>query len=103
MEASQGDRGQFARCDHRFHKTIALATDNKVIVKIYEAIEVFLVSQQLQIVYYADAIERGIRDHRAILDAIKAGDAQAAAEAMSSHMEHTYKAILENTQREDTL
>jgi len=72
-----------------------------VIVKIYEAIEVFLVSQQLKIVFYLDAIERGIKDHRAILSAIKAGDGELAAEAMNAHMESTYRAILENTGKEE--
>lgn len=101
MEASRQDREQFARYDHSFHKQIALATQNNVIVKIYEAIEVFLVSQQLQIVYYSDAIERGVNDHRAILEAIKARDKEQAAEAMSAHMERTYNAILENTRKEE--
>ncbi len=101
MEASSDDRERFARYDHRFHKQIALATQNSVIVKIYEAIEVFLVSQQLKIVFYLDAIERGIKDHRAILSAIKAGDGELAAEAMNAHMESTYRAILENTGKEE--
>lgn len=101
MEASREDREQFARHDHSFHKQIVLATQNNVIVKIYEAIEVFLVSQQLEIVAFADAIERGINDHRAILEAIKAGDEELAAEAMRTHMERTYKAILENRRKEE--
>lgn len=101
MEASQYDREKFARYDHGFHKQIALATQNNVIVKIFEAIEVFLVSQQLEIVSYTDAVERGITDHRAIMAAIRAGDPEQAAEAMNAHMERTYKAILENTRKEE--
>jgi len=101
MEESRYDREKFARYDHRFHKQIALATQNNVIVKIFEAIEVFLVSQQLEIVYYNDAIERGITDHRAIMAAIRAGDPAKAAEEMDAHMERTYKAILENTRKEE--
>ena len=70
-------------------------------MKIYEAIEVFLVSQQLQIVDYVDAIERGITDHRAILEAIVAGDQEQAAEAMRAHLERTYQAIMDNRRKED--
>lgn len=101
MERSREDRKQFAHYDHSFHKQIALATKNNVILKIYEAIEVFLVSQQLQIVDYVDAIERGITDHRAILEAIVAGDQEQAAEAMRAHLERTYQAIMDNRRKED--
>jgi GntR family transcriptional repressor for pyruvate dehydrogenase complex len=96
METSREDREQFARHDHNFHKQIALATHNNVIIKIYEAIEVFLVSQQLAIVDYADAIERGINDHRAVYHAIASGDQALAAEAMGAHMERTYNAIMQH-------
>jgi len=101
MEASADDRTQFAHYDHAFHKQIAHATDNKVIIKIYEAIEVFLVSQQLTIVNFVDAIERGLNDHRAILTAIAAGDGQKAAEAMRQHMIRTYQAIMANEGKEN--
>lgn len=100
MEASIDDRKQFAHYDHAFHKQIAIATNNNVIIKIYEAIEVLLVSQQLEIVDYADAIERGVNDHRAILDAILDSDEQRAADAMRKHMKHTYQAIMANRGKE---
>lgn len=101
MEELGEDRWQFAHFDHRFHKQIAVAAQNKVIAKIYEAIEVFLLSQQLRIVDYPDAIERGIHDHGQILCAIKAGDPELAAEAMRAHMERTYEAIVENLGNEE--
>ncbi|HKM42998.1 MAG TPA: FadR/GntR family transcriptional regulator [Limnochordia bacterium] len=100
MEASIDDRREFAHYDHAFHKQIAIATNNSVIIKIYEAIEVFLVSQQLEIVDYEDAIERGVNDHRAILSAIVSGDEQQAADAMRKHMKHTYQAIMANRGKE---
>lgn len=96
MEASGHDRRQFAQYDHAFHKQIAMATHNNVIIKIYEAIEVFLVSQQLQIVDYSDAIERGVNDHKAIFSAIASGDQRKAADVMQKHMLQTYQAIMEN-------
>lgn len=100
MEASVDDRKQFAHYDHAFHKQIAHATDNKVIIKIYEAIEVFLVSQQLTIVNFVDAIERGLNDHRAVLTAIADGDGQKATDAMRKHMIQTYQAIMANRRKE---
>lgn len=101
MEASRDDREQFAHHDHGFHKQIALATQNSIIVKIYEAVEVFLVSQQLRTVHYPDAIERGINDHRAILAAIQAGDGELAAEEMRAHMERTHNVIIKNMGAEE--
>jgi GntR family transcriptional repressor for pyruvate dehydrogenase complex len=98
MEASKDDRREFAKLDHRFHKQVAVATHNKVIIKIYEAIEVFLLSQQLEVVDYVDAIDRGVNDHQAIYAAIAGGDPEGAEEVMAKHMKRTYEAIMANRQ-----
>ncbi len=99
MVAAADDRKRFAKTDHTFHKQIALSTHNPVIIKIYEAVEVFFVSQQLQIVDYQGAVQRGISDHAEILEAIAAGDHLEAARAMRSHMKHTQRAIAESHER----
>ena len=99
MEASANDREKFAHYDHDFHKLIAIATHNNVILKIYEAIEVLLVSQQLEIVGYPGAMERGINGHKAVYAAIAGRDQQEAAAAMRKHMEQTYQAIMANMQK----
>ena len=93
MKESVHDRKRFAKKDHAFHKQVALAAHNPIIIKIYEAVEVFLVSQQLRIVDLADALERGVSDHQVILGAITNGDGPAAAEAMLNHIKHTQAAV----------
>ncbi len=96
MILHKGNPESFAKTDHAFHRQIALATKNKVIIKIFDAIDVFLVNQQLEIIKYEGAFERGIRDHQNILKAIVAKDEDDAIEAMHRHMDNTRKAIIES-------
>jgi GntR family transcriptional repressor for pyruvate dehydrogenase complex len=96
MVLHKGNPSSFAKADHEFHRQIALATKNKVIIKIFDAIDVFLVKQQLEIVEYEGAFERGIKDHQSILRAIAARDVGKATEAMQRHMDNTHKAIVES-------
>lgn len=95
MICSKDDLALFAQADHMFHRQIALCTKNRVIIKIFDAIDVLLVNQQLEIVTYEGARERGINDHKKILQAIISGDAQQASEIMRKHMDNTYNAIVQ--------
>ena len=96
MILHEGNAEEFAKTDHAFHRQIALTTKNEVIIKIFDAIDVFLVNQQLEIIKLEGAFERGIRDHQDILRAIVAKDESKAAEAMQRHMDNTHNAILES-------
>lgn len=88
------NKEQFAKTDHLFHKQIALATRNPIIIKMYQAIEDLLLGQQLRIIGLPDAIENGISEHRKIVEALKKRDAQAAGKSMQSHLENTMERIL---------
>jgi GntR family transcriptional repressor for pyruvate dehydrogenase complex len=91
---NEQDKEQFAKTDYLFHKQIALATRNPIIIKMYQAIEDLLLGQQLRIIGFPNAMVNGIAEHQKIFDAIKKKDVQEAGIAMSSHMKNTLKRIL---------
>ena len=96
MEASKDDRREFAKLDHRFHKQVAVATHNKVIIKIYEAIEVFL-SQQLEVVIMLTLLTVAstiIRQFMRPSPAVILREPR----RLGQHMKRTYEAIMANRQ-----
>lgn len=99
MVASSSNRELFAKTDHLFHKQIALATGNQIIIKMYQAIEDLLLGQQLRNIGLPDAIKSGIFEHQRIFDAIKERNAQVAGTAMQEHIKHTVERILTNLKK----
>lgn len=84
--------------DWHFHMRIAEATGNYVLVEIVEALrkrqfspifrrtEKHFSKRELKV--------QTVEDHRAVLNAIKAGDAEAAREAMKMHQSHVIKRFM---------
>ena len=96
MIAFNHDNEQFAKTDHLFHRQIALATRNQIIIKMYQAIEELLLGQQLRLIELPNAVEKGIVEHQKIFQAIKNRDTHAARATMQEHMENTLERILAN-------
>lgn len=80
--------------DARFHCTIALATGNKLFVRLVEDLREILQEQSLAVSTFRDRGEHAAREHRRVLDAIVEGDGEGAAAAMSDHLDAVEKAIL---------
>lgn len=102
MLAAKDDLESFAKADHAFHRQIALSTKNTVIIKIYDAIDMLLVHQQLEIVELQGALERGLRDHDRILQAIITGDGTKASDIMQIHLDNTHEAIIKARENKET-
>jgi GntR family transcriptional regulator, transcriptional repressor for pyruvate dehydrogenase complex len=84
---------RFHECDLQFHQAVAMASGNRVIEFIFEAMsqplhESFVMSRRGQTLRGAGRTETLIA-HEAILDAIRTGDQRAAVEAMRSHLKST--------------
>ena len=84
---------RFHEADLQFHEAIAMASGNRVIAFIFEAMarplrESFVMSRRGQTLRGAGR-EETLTAHQAILDAIKAGDQRAAIEAMRAHLKST--------------
>lgn len=84
---------RFHEADLQFHEAVAAASGNRVISFIFEAMaqplrESFVMSRRGQSLRGAGR-EDTVIAHQAVLDAIRAGDQRAAAEAMRQHLHST--------------
>lgn len=84
---------RFHEADLQFHEAVAMASGNRVIAFIFEAMarplrESFVMSRRGQTLRGAGRDET-LTAHQAILDAIKAGNQRAAVEAMREHLKST--------------
>jgi GntR family transcriptional regulator, transcriptional repressor for pyruvate dehydrogenase complex len=74
--------------DSAFHIAIARATANQILIELVGALgEALRPSRELSF-RPTEASRAALEDHRAILEAIQAGDARAARRAMRSHLDH---------------
>jgi DNA-binding FadR family transcriptional regulator len=85
-EASLADPAGFARTDVAFHGEIAAVAGNPIIASLGEAMLGWLTEQRLATSGRRASRERTVREHRRILEAILAGDGDAADEAMRAHL-----------------
>lgn len=92
MERSKEDIEKFAMEDLNFHHAVAIATGNKVIIKVNAIIHDMLKSAMLQIVDISGT-QGGLYFHKRILDAIRSRDEKTAAEEMQLHIEQTIQRV----------
>jgi DNA-binding GntR family transcriptional regulator len=90
QERRQKSPFEFIELDREFHRAIISAADNPVLADFYEGLR----DRQMRMGVYALAssdqrIEAVLAEHRAIADAVRAADADRAAQAMSRHLEKT--------------
>ncbi|BCP53635.1 GntR family transcriptional regulator [Kaistia sp. 32K] len=94
------DYDRFTEWDRAFHRAIVTASANRRLEEIYGNLHVHL---HIMRVHYFRELEAAIRikrDHRAILDAIRAGDLAAAQAAVSAHIFVTRDRIIANLARD---
>ncbi|WP_353565222.1 FadR/GntR family transcriptional regulator [Haloferula sargassicola] len=86
MEASAGTQAKFSRADIAFHVALAQASANKLYTAMLGALEKpcieFAQANRTESDWYGEVIAQ----HRAILDAVVAGNGGQAAEAMRRHL-----------------
>lgn len=83
----RSDSERFAALDVSFHLVLAEATQNELFVLLHASIGDIMLSIRRQAFEEPGAVEQAVVHHRAVLDAVRAGDAARAAEAMAAHME----------------
>lgn len=86
-----------AEADHLFHYQLAQITNNPIITKVYELINVILSAAMVEIVRLLGT-EMGLRYHRQLIDALKSGDKVLCEAMMEAHIEETIQKI-RNTER----
>jgi GntR family transcriptional repressor for pyruvate dehydrogenase complex len=80
--------------DTQLHVQVAAAADNRVLVRIMQAIQDLHREQLETSQRYAGRLGQTLKDHRRLVDAIVAGDPDAAHEAMTEHLENAQAATL---------
>ncbi|WP_212913252.1 GntR family transcriptional regulator [Streptomyces sp. TS71-3] len=86
---------EFIAVDHRFHATLVSTVGNALLDRHYEGLR----SRQVRAGVAALYNQRGrqesvLQEHEAILDALAAGDAEAACAAIDGHLDSTLKVLL---------
>ena len=98
MEGCGGDAEVFAETDERFHLALARCTHNALIVWMMEKMhEVRSHSQWARmrtITLEPNIIAVYNRQHRAIIDAIRGRDAEAAAQLMREHLDSARRSLV---------
>ena len=87
----------FVPTDVRFHMVLPEITGNPIFTGLYESMAVWAISVREITVRSADASAAAYRDHKLILDAITAGDPDAAAAAMQNHLRRVDRLYWEMT------
>jgi GntR family transcriptional regulator, transcriptional repressor for pyruvate dehydrogenase complex len=105
MRAGGGHREAFHAADVRFHENLAAASGNRLLVFLIEALAEPLAESRLQ--SFEGHLARGgtvddvIQQHEDILDAVRARNAKAAAQAMREHLKQTEQDLRTRLQRRD--
>ncbi|MFO6463498.1 FadR/GntR family transcriptional regulator [Jannaschia sp. KMU-145] len=86
-----GDPVRFLLCDREFHAILYRAAGNEVFADMAMSLYNHLLDHRRRIVARAGAVGQSIADHRAILDALGAGDADAAVAAVETHATRIYE------------
>lgn len=96
---SASGREQFELWDAAFHKGLAAATHNKLVIAMYDLIHavrqetpMWAMRKQSEAAPQPDAYRR---EHRAILEALRRRDAEAARELLVAHLRNTRRRILD--------
>jgi GntR family transcriptional repressor for pyruvate dehydrogenase complex len=92
MAAAKRD-GDLHEADLRFHRQLSVAAGNPIITLIFEGIEGLVREARIRSIAgwraQGKSLDPVIKTHRAILEAVKKGDSQAAEKAMRDHMTQT--------------
>jgi GntR family transcriptional repressor for pyruvate dehydrogenase complex len=91
----RGDVPSFSAADTTFHEAVLVAAANPILSALYEPIRTLV--HQLRVTTACDpgVREQALSAHRAILDAVSAGDQEAAAQATDAHVHDTHRVVAE--------
>ncbi|ATL82363.1 GntR family transcriptional regulator [Streptomyces malaysiensis subsp. malaysiensis] len=86
---------EFIAIDHLFHATMIAAVGNELLNRHYEGLRSRQIRAGVVALYNQTGRQKEVLgEHRAILEAVAAGDTEAARTAISAHLESTLKVLL---------
>ncbi|MGC8877613.1 MAG: FadR/GntR family transcriptional regulator [Anaerolineae bacterium] len=88
MTRATNDAEALAAHDAEFHRALAQATHNPLLVILLDSIRDLMQEVRLRVSSYPDIVEVIIPDHYRVLDCVVAGDEEGARRAMREHIDH---------------
>lgn len=98
--ACGGDAIRFLLCDREFHALLYKAAGNDALFDIAMSLYNYMLDHRRRIVSRPGSIARSIEDHRAILEALRLRDPDAAASAVVTHSTRIYETTQEFLEEE---
>lgn len=89
----------FRKSDYAFHEIIWIGSNNAFLKRIGESLNVLGLEFRKRASERPGVLEQSLRDHRRLLNALRARDANAAAAAAEAHMQNVYQSTI--SQAED--
>ncbi len=91
QEQAVSDPVAYRAVDTRFHRVLAELSDNPFLSRAAESMNILGLEFRKTASETAEVIRGSVRDHRQIVAALRAGDAQAARQAMQAHMRNVLR------------
>ncbi len=95
-----GDPIAFRQSDFDFHEVIWIGSGNAFLKRIGESLNVLGLEFRKRASEKPGVLEQSLQDHRRLLDALKARDANAAARAAELHMQNVYQSTISQGERD---
>lgn len=92
-----GDALAFRKSDFEFHEIIWIGSGNAFLKRIGESLNVIGLEFRKRASERPGVLEQSLRDHRRLLDALKARDPAAAAAAAEAHMQNVYQSTIQSS------
>ncbi len=101
MDANLYHADRYIAADNDFHRALAKATHNPLLLTLVDSIVDLLSEQRKQIFSVPGGSARGQVHHKQLLDAVRRHDAQAAREAMRAHLQQVRTDVEAATAQKD--
>jgi len=101
--ATISDPQAFRVADLRFHEAIWTGSGNAFLKRIGESLNAIGLEFRRRASENPNVLRQSLKDHRALVDALKARDPQAAAQAAEMHMQNVYRStVAQDIERKNT-
>ncbi|MEU4287478.1 FCD domain-containing protein [Kribbella sp. NPDC026596] len=84
---ASGDHAQLAEVNMDFHRSLAQASGNATLAEVVESVTVVNAREQLEILHIHGDRQTDLDEHRAIYDAVRAGDTELAERLTREHLD----------------
>ncbi|MEU4396129.1 FCD domain-containing protein [Kribbella sp. NPDC023855] len=95
---ASGNHARLAEVNMDFHRCLAQASGNATLAEVVESVTVVNVREQLEILHIHGDRQADLDEHRAILDAVRAADAELAERLTREHLDGVLTVVSDSAQ-----